>query len=172
MPHDHEIKFWSRTVLPRDCLNMHAPAKDAILGSSMLIFREWLGKRYDRAAWPDSFNERLKRQGTDRAIRAILTPSEHCFRDIFLAIEPENEELTQDPVPYVVRVAMVMTEANAGRADLVDEAQRCAAALTNVLRACPGIEVDVVETITGSDFNLADLDTYRLWDFTDLSFPD
>ena len=171
-PRDHEIRFWSRTVLPRECLKAHAPANDAVLGINLPIFREWLGKRYDRAAWPDSFNDRLKRHGTDRAIREILTPSEHCFRDIYLAIEPETEELAEDAVPYVVRVAMVMTEANAGRADIVEEAQRCEAALTGVLRACTGIEVEAVETITDTDFTLADLDTYRLWDFTDLSFPD
>jgi hypothetical protein len=170
--HDHEIKFLSRTVLPRECLKAHAPANDAVLGTNLPIFREWLGKRYDRGAWPDSFNERLKRQRTDRAIRAALTPSEHCFRDIFLAIEPDAEELAEDAVPYVVRVAMVMTETNAGRADIVEEAQRCAIALTEVLRACPGIEVEAVETITDADFTLADFDTYRFWDFTDLSFPD
>jgi hypothetical protein len=168
---DYEIKFWSRTVLPRECLKAHAPANEAALGANLPIFREWLGKRFDRAAWPDCFNERLKCQRTDREIRAVLTASEHCFRDIFLAIEPDAEELAEDAVPYVVRVAMVMTEANAGRADIVEEAQRCAIALPNVLRACPGIEVEAVETITDTDFTLADLDTYLFWDLTDLSFP-
>lgn len=168
----HEPKIDAFIATPVQCLKAHAPAHDAALGTNLPIFREWLGKRYDRAAWPDSFNERLKRQRTDQAIRAILTPSEHCFRDIFLAIEPDSEELAQDAVPYVVRVALVMTEANAGRVDIVEETQRCATALTDVLRACPGIEVEAVETITDTDFTLADLDTYRFWDFTDLSFPD
>jgi hypothetical protein len=171
-PRDHEIRFWSRTVLQRECLKSHAPAEDAFLGTNLPILREWLGKRYDRAAWPDAFNERLKRQGTDRKIRTILAPSEHCFRDIFLAVEPETDELAEDAAPYVVRVAMVITDANAGRTDIVEEAQRCAAALTDALRACPGIDVEAVETITDTDLTLADLDTYRLWDFTDLSFPD
>jgi len=171
-PRNHEIKFWSRTILPRECLKVHAPDEGAVLGENLPIFREWLGKRYDRAAWPDAFNTRLKRHGTDRAIRDILTPSEHCFRGIFLDIEPEAEELTNDEVPYSVRVAMVMTDANAGLADVVGEAQRCATALAKLLRSCPGIDVEIVETVTDTDFKFADLDTYRLWDFTDLSFPE
>jgi hypothetical protein len=171
-PRHHEIKYWSRTTLPRACFKMHVPALDAALGGSLPIFRQWLGKRYDRSAWPDSFNERLKRQGADKALRTILTPSEHCFRDIFLAIEPEIEELGEDAVPYAVRVAMVMTEAHAGREEIVAQAQRCATELGNLRRACPGIELETVEVITDTDFNLADLDTYRLWDFTDLSFQD
>ncbi len=169
---DHEIKVSSRLSLPRECLSTHSPAEDAVLQDVGFIFREWLGKRYDRAAWPDAFNERLGSRKASQELRAILTPSEHCFRDIYLSIDPEMEEISDGKMPYVVRVAMVMTEPDAGRPDIVRDAERCAQAVNAFLKTCPGIEVSAVEVITDVNFTLADLDSYRPWDFTDLSFHD
>jgi len=82
------------------------------------------------------------------------------------------EEISDGKMPYVVRVAMVMTEPDAGRPDIVRDAERCAQAVNAFLKTCPGIEVSAVEVITDVDFTLADLDSYRPWDFTDLSFHD
>jgi hypothetical protein len=168
---NYELKFWSRRTLPRAILNSHVPATDAHLRESLPVFRSWLGKRYDRAAWPDAFNERLGPDSHKR-LRELLSPSEHCFREIFLSIEPADFELSIEEGPYVVRVALVMSEADTGRPEFVAEAQRCKEALNRYLTACQGIDVELVEVMSDTDFTWADLDTYRLWDFTDLSFPD
>jgi hypothetical protein len=170
-PKNYELKVWSRRTLPRHILNSHIPAADAELRESLPILRSWLGKRYDRAAWPDAFNERLGSH-SHKKLRELLGPSEHCFREIFLSIEPADSELKIDEGPYVVRVALIMSEADTGRPEFVAGAQRCKDALTQFLKLCSGIEVELVEVMSDTDFTWADLDTYRLWDFTDLSFPD
>ena len=65
-----------------------------------------------------------------------------------------------------------MSEADTGRPEFVAEAQRCKEALNKYLTTCRGIDVEIVEVMSDTDFTWADLDTYRPWDFTDLSFPD
>jgi hypothetical protein len=167
---NYEIKVWSRRAIPRETLNQHSPATDARLHENLAVFRSWLGKRYDRAAWPDAFNARL---GPDahKTIRQLLAKAEQCFREIFLSIEPDDIELAVD-LPYTVRVAMIMSAADTGRTELVAEAHWSRDALTRFLNTCSGIEVELVEVISDTDFTWADLDTYRLWDFTDLSFSD
>jgi hypothetical protein len=170
-PKNYELKVWSRRSLPREVLNSHMPAADAHLRESLPVFRSWLGKRYDRAAWPDAFNKRLGPDSHKR-LRELLGPSEYCFREIFLSIEPADSELSIDEGPYVVRVALIMSEADTGRPEFVAEAQRCKEALNKYLTSCQGIDVEIVEVMSDTDFTWADLDTYRPWDFTDLSFPD
>ena len=170
--HAHEILFWSRTVLSREKLSEFAPDVAAKLAAGHLKwFQHWLGSRYDRPALPDAFNSRLETRDARRAIRAILEPCEHCVQDIYLQIDPYNIELDES-VPYAVRVALIMSSIDAGRVEMVEAAQRGGRELEAFLRACPGVEVGDVEIMTDTDFTLADLDSYRPWDYTDLSLPD
>ena len=80
-------------------------------------FRQWLGSRYDRPALPDAFNSRLTARDARRAIREILTPYEQCFDDLYLYIDPSDDELEPN-IPYVARVALIMSELDTGNAKL------------------------------------------------------
>ena len=165
----HEIDVWSRHSLPRESLRTDRPAGDVQMDdSTRRCFREWLGKRYDRSAMPDAFNARLEQREARRVMREILDGCADCFRDVYLAIEPDNCELSED-APYGVRVALVMSAADAGNPNLVDRAEEGRGALEAFLRNCPGVDVESVEVWTDTDFTLADLDTYQLWDFSDLT---
>lgn len=167
----HQIKFWSRLAVPRDKLGDVAPDPQVTLTPGALKwFRQWLGSRYDRPALPDAFNSRLAARDARRAIREILGPCEHCFDDMYLYIDPADDEIAEE-VPYIVRVALIMSELDAGNAELVALAQKGQADLDAFLNSCPGLDIQAVEIISNVEFTLADLDRYRPWDFTDLSLP-
>lgn len=125
---------------------------------------------YDRPALPDAFNHRLAARNARAAVREILTPCEHCFTDLYLYIDPADEALPDD-VPYVVRVALIMSELNTGNAELLALAETGRAALDAFLKTCSALDVVSVEIISDVEFTLADLDVYRPWDYTDLSLP-
>jgi hypothetical protein len=168
----HQIKFWSRLALPRERLAELAPDPVGFLTPAGLKwFRQWLGSRYDRPALPDAFNSRLAARDARRAIREILTPCEHCFDDLYLYIDPADDELEPN-ISYVARVALIMSELDTGNADIVALAQKGQTELETFLKSCPGIEVQTVEVISNVEFTLADLDLYRPWDYSDLSLPD
>lgn len=167
----HQIKFWSRLAVPRERLVESAPDPQATLTPGALKwFRQWLGSRYDRPALPDAFNNRLAARDARRAVRDILSPCEHCFEDMYLYIDPADDEVADD-VSYVVRVALIMSQLDTGNAELVALAQKGQADLTAFLESCPGLDVQAVEIMTNVEFTLADLDLYRPWDYTDLSLP-
>jgi hypothetical protein len=168
----HQIKFWSRLALPRERLGEFAPDPQTVLTPGALKwFRQWLGSRYDRPALPDVFNNRLAARDARRAIREILGPCEHCFDDLYLHIDPADDEL-EPGMPYLARVALIMSELDTGKADIVALAQKGQTELDAFLKSCPGIEVQAVEIISNVEFTLADLDLYRPWDYSDLSLPD
>jgi hypothetical protein len=165
----HEIKFWSRRSLAREALAAHLPAADITLDrESRHWLSQWLSKRYDRPAFPDRFAERLERRDARRVLRNILNTYEHCFRDIYLAIDPDDEELPEQ-TPYAVRIQLVMFSADASDALLVATAEHGRRQLEAFMRDIVGVHVDLVEVITDTEFTLADLDTYHRWDFSDLT---
>ena len=98
-------------------------------------------------------------------------PCEHCFDDLYLYIDPADDELESN-TPYIAHVALIMSELDTGNADIVALAQKGQTDLETFLKSCPGIEVQAVEVISNVEFTLADRDLYRPWDYSDLSLPD
>jgi hypothetical protein len=170
----HEIKFWSRITLERQRLCEFTADKEAILsGDALAAFRRWLGLRYTRLGLPDAFNRRLGGNNGQKKLREIFEPDESCFAQIFLWMDPESEELP-DGVPYRIRVVLVMRELDTHDKDRVDRATFVRERLVEFVEQLDGIELsnEGVEIMSDEDFTLADLETFFVWDFTDLSLPD
>jgi hypothetical protein len=78
--------------LPPD-LNYRLDAKD------LVTLRFWLGARYNRAAFPDEFNNRLRRTKVGDDIVKILKPLGNLVSGVYVHLDTQDKLLVTDATP-------------------------------------------------------------------------
>lgn len=126
----------------------------------------WISKRYIRPAFPDEFNIRLNQE--TRAIRKYFKRYGHLFERIYIACNPQLEELPGDE-DYKLTVWLVLEDKDAGPSDVL-KAQELVVQLEQILNGCRGIEVLECLAVQESEITLAHLRVLSLWDFDDLTY--
>lgn len=98
---------WDRCLVERGEL-INAPPSTTLAidrrGCQDLV--DWLTTRYKRAALPDAFNARLRAAGAERALRKALAGAP-AVTEIFLLLEPREQELAEMTVPYQCDVVLL-----------------------------------------------------------------
>lgn len=125
------------------------------------LIAEWMAKRYLRPAFPDAFNRRIAEQG--RPIQRFCKKWGHLFSQFYIHCAPEGEELP-DGATYDLTVWMVLQTEAAGSAAATG-ARALAEQFANILKACPGIQLDDCRSVTEDDVTLAHLHIFSPWDF-------
>lgn len=141
-------------------------ASGALSPDSTALLSEWMARRYERAAFPDAFNDR--RRPIARAVRRRLgTPAGSDMLGLWAALS-SDEELGEGEAYRIVLMATVHDDLPAARFDAVEE---LVSFLAEQLGSCDGIEVRGAPLAAReSDVTLAVLRRYRrLDDWDDLS---
>jgi hypothetical protein len=126
----------------------------------------WISKRYFREAFPNAFEERLRKGESLEKIREVLKRHGEDLTGIYLLVS--NEELPEAEA-YEITVKATMGVDAFEVADKRTKCQEAIGAIAGLMRACSGIEVFETEVVPESSVTLDDLHFLKRWDCDDLS---
>lgn len=157
------VDIRQRTTVHKDAVAAFPPipAASAKLPDRKLLAK-WLGKRYSRHAFPDSFNERLRAQRS-KLDALSKHPWSRLVTAILLQLETEDE-LEPNEI-YKVALWFACRPNDAEDPESRRQIEDYAAAFANVMSSCPGVQVDDFEVRSHLDINLDDLELMKRFDF-------
>jgi hypothetical protein len=140
-----------KLLLSKELLDLHQPDRDYVLSESAIrILREWLSSRYDRQAFPDALNARLRpllklleKEGAKRA-QSVL--------GFWMDYEPRDKELQPDE-RYDVSLFLVYS---AEDCNFALEAEELAAKLKECLQRLNGLTVLACQARSEGGFTVED----------------
>ncbi len=100
-----ELLIPERGTFNKEELLKCAPSKVfSVPPGAQETFKRWLGDRYTRPAFPDAFNERM-RKANNKIEQAMKLPAASSITGIYISLDPSDEELNND-TPYELGVYM------------------------------------------------------------------
>ncbi|UFP94871.1 hypothetical protein [Gloeobacter morelensis] len=162
----YEVSIHDRFKAPREMLLAGAPAPDKALASQLVrSICQWIAKRYSRAVFADTFNERLR--PVKRDMKKKLQQHGARITGIYAAVT--NEELGEDK-SYKVAIRATMQDQDFDNWEVRKEAQKGFDMVIAKIDSCEGIDVVDDELLPERDLSLSDLHLLKRWDFDDLSY--
>jgi hypothetical protein len=160
-----ELGIRHRTFVPKAKLCEFNPDMTAQLSiADVRTMARWLGKRYTRDAFPDTFNRRLS-SARDKLDK--LSKSEHgkSVSTVLVSIEKGDVELKDDE-PYRIALWFVYRGSQMHGDWRRAQAERFAGEFAAAVNSCGGIEVaDDWDVRTLGQVTLEDLETLKRFDF-------
>ena len=139
-----------------------------VMGANLEVLTGWIAKRYTRAAFPDTFNARLKsvdkaleklfKSGKGRNVTAIFLNCADCEL-------PEEEDYR---VAIRILAPARVWENGLAQTDVQSFERR----FYDILNGCAGISVEDARSMPEGDFSYADLRKYKRLDVDYRSFSD
>ena len=161
----YEISIQDRIMADRRLLLGHDPDNATRLDlRNLRIMVRWLVNRYDRAAFPDAFNERLR--PAHHRIRKSLSRGGSNISGIYVQVE--DEELSEGTDYHVFAEATMPVEAFE-HSKSRRQAQTCFDEVAAAMTDCDGIIVSEHILVSEGDFTLDELRQLKRWDWDDLS---
>jgi hypothetical protein len=106
-----ELAATSKVRIAKADFADHEPRPDFKLGPAQhSILQRWLGARYRRAAFPDTFEKRLDKSGADKRLSKILKPEGEHVCGIFFDVDAGEEIQREEPEDtYALTIVLVYT---------------------------------------------------------------
>lgn len=127
----------------------------------------WVAKRYIRASFPDTFNDRVR--AAIPGIKKSLRNEGGLFKGIYICTT--NEELGID-VQYEAIIWGVMSDEEYEDADKRKDATELLGEIEASIADCDGVTVENAEVRAENQVTISDLNYFKRWDFDDLSLRD
>lgn len=160
-----ECSIHDRFRFPREELIACGPADNVIATDRVLdLLRQWIVKRYVRAAFPGTFNNRYA--GIRKHIETALGDEGGMYLvEIFLLINT-FDELPADETYNIVLIGSMMDEDfdDSGKSAKAKEAL---AAVAQLFEECEGIKALNYTVRARRNLSLSELDLLRRWDYLD-----
>lgn len=142
------------------------------------ILKQWLAARYGRPAFPNEFEERLRKGKVERKIAKILQPDAKYLVGLFFDLGEQRGTEAAEGEPYALSVSVVY-DANEGGADARGAAERVAMQLRELFENTYGkpdvateIALDACEAVADTYLTLADLRRVDQWRLEYISLRD
>jgi hypothetical protein len=103
-----ELVSTSKRLVSKESLALYAPDPTYVLGGKGLaVLRSWLGARYNRAAFPDSFATRIKELKVDQRLAKCLERHGELISFVYFDLDQGNliERVKGDP--YSLTIVLV-----------------------------------------------------------------
>lgn len=140
--------------------------------------KQWLAARYGRPAFPNEFEERLRKGKIERKIAKILEPDAKYLVGLFFDLGEQRGTEAVEGEPYALSVSVVY-DANEGGADARGAAERVAMQLRELFENTYGkpdvateIALDACEAVADTYLTLADLRRVDQWRLEYISLRD
>lgn len=165
-----EVWAKDRYRLPREILAKYRPDTNRYFEkNNLLTLVAWLVARYERAAFPDNFQERLA------PIKAKLKSQFEKLRDVnevFIALSSWDELDINDP--YKVVLVFIMPAHKFEQSALRAQSTTAMAKIDSLLTGCQGIQLGAESELRGDDnFTLQEVRQMSRWgDFDYVSYRD
>lgn len=153
-----------RIFLPKEKLAPVRPSVDVSLPErSLKCMRDWVVRRYVRAAFPDAFNERL-RPVRDRLDRLSKSPESAVITGVYVILAERDQELAPDQTYHASVWLAVMGEtiSSDGEYALAVEFE---ARFRDIFAACEGVRLQALEVRSEDDISLKDLRIAKRFDW-------
>lgn len=155
-----------RVFLPRNLLLNHSPDSERELEATLKKqICLWLSKRYFRAAFPDSFNNRI----AEKSKRKISEKFKKNGKEVTAIYISGADEEVKDDVRYEIIVKATMQDETFNNPVLRREAQSVIDLLECELGRS-GIEVKESSVVSEAEVSIDDLRFLKRWDYDHLSF--
>ncbi|AUM00781.1 hypothetical protein B4966_11835 [Rhodocyclaceae bacterium] len=175
-----ELRHGDRRSVPKGDFAEHA-VKDYSLAlpiDAKRVLKQWLAARYGRPAFPDEFEERLRKGEVERKIAKILKPDAKYLVGLFFDLGEQRRTEAGEGEPYALSISVVY-DANEGGADARGAAERVAARLRELFEKTYGkpdvateIALDACEAVADTYLTLADLRRVDQWRLEYISLRD
>lgn len=159
-----ELDIDDRWRVPRTMLADAKPA-GSLSESSAEVFRNWLARRYDRAAFPDEFNNRI-RDAAD-SIRSAVARA-YQMSGLYIMMSSRGELPSE--VPYTIDLFATMTVQDHGDPAARAEVLKAVGRIEAALAGCDGIVVREADAYSEAEMTLDDLHRYVRWEYDHVSF--
>lgn len=162
-----ELGAAQRFFIPREILERYAPDESQAISTNHIDhIRRWLANRYNRAALPDAFNERISSIWRDPVRRELKRKGKY-ISGLYIALVDWGE-LSHGEVYETGLLATMETD------DYITEDRRVEAGealgwLATALSGCDGISLGDHELRSERDVSLDDRRNYVRLNFDDLS---
>ena len=151
----------SRKYINKHDLSCIQPSNTYLFTESQKrILVHWIAKRYTRPAFPDTFNNRLRKIGR-KLDQLVKKEYGKAVTSIFVSIEPANEELSEEESYDLFVWVAYRDETQLYKINKFEEE------LLALLRKCSGINLieEECEAHHHRDITLEDLEELRRWDY-------
>ena len=102
-----ELVATAKCLIPKQQLAAFTPDANHIFpGKSLSALRSWLGVRYNRAAFPDPFVNRLSQSKVDKRLAKIIEPVGDLLSAIYFDVDGGNEVDHSDGSPYQLKIVL------------------------------------------------------------------
>jgi len=175
-----ELRHADRRSVPKDDFAVRA-VKDksrALPDDAKRTLKQWLAARYGRPAFPNAFEERLRKGKVDRRIAEILEPDAKHLVGLFFDLGKQRGAEAVEGEPYALSVSVVY-DATEGSNEARVSAERVATRLRELFEATYGrpdvaneIALDACEAVADTRLTLADLRRVDHWRLEYVSLRD
>lgn len=175
-----ELRHGDRRSVPKGdfaerAVKDHSPALPI---DAKRVLKQWLAARYGRPAFPNEFEERLRKGKVERKIAKILEPDAKYLVGLFFDLGEQRGTEAVEGEPYALSVSVVY-DANEGGADARGAAERVAMQLRELFENTYGkpdvateIALDACEAVADTYLTLADLRRVDQWRLEYISLRD
>ena len=127
----------------------------------LTVLRIWLGKRYNRSAFPSAFNDRVV------AAQVKLTERLKKKGQLITAVLIDIDTMQELPVEqsYTISLYLLMRSVDYGTEDARREALAVLASAEEAFLKCNGIEIENAQLITEEDLTVSTMRHLKSWDY-------
>lgn len=162
-----EVNIADRVRVDRRYLCCGSPDPDRGLSrENTSHLKRWLSRRYVRAAFPDTFNERIREAIKKIRKKAAFTKNAGVVTGIYFLCDDDEKP---DDVPYNLVAWATMKDAQYDDPSLRKAGEEVVTILEAELSKMPGIEIGGFELVKQSRITLENLFLFKRWDFDSLS---
>jgi hypothetical protein len=102
-----ELIATSKRLVSKDALASFLPdTAYSFSGKSMSVLRSWLGVRYNRAAFPDAFVDRMSQAKTDKGLVKLIEPAGNLLSAVYFDVDGGKEIDRADGSPYELKIVL------------------------------------------------------------------
>ncbi len=102
-----ELIATAKALVPKNALAAFAPdTAYSFPGKSLSALRSWLGVRYNRAAFPDPFVDRLSQFKVDKRLQKIIEPLGNLLSAVYFDVDGSQEVDHSDGSPYDLKIVL------------------------------------------------------------------
>lgn len=100
-------------------------------GKSLSVLRSWLGVRYNRAAFPDSFVNCLDQSRVDERLAKIIKPVSKLLSAVYFDVDGGKEKEHSDGSPYELKIVLAYLPGEDPE-QTADDVEKIETAVTNL----------------------------------------
>lgn len=127
-----ELTATAKRLIPKQALAAFLPdATYSFPGKSLSALRSWLGVRYNRAAFPDAFVDRLSQSKVDKSLAKIIEPVGNLLSAVYFDVDDGKEIDRSDGSPYNLKIVLAYP-AGDDPEQTADEAEKLEEAIANL----------------------------------------